>query len=503
MSPVLTFFLNSSRLLSYQLVAFGLLSLSGLSAASAPHPCVIESLASIQARSTYGSAGYFAEASAEHHEVLGKAYREAGSVKKMTGNIQRVSAKDLETDLNRLAPAELGKLVEQGRKEMPKLYYFTSGAGLWSRGGGQVKALIPFNLKALLPEKDFERLVHAGNILNASKSEDVLKLAGRELRSGEELEYVAARILKERKRELGQLIDRARAHEKSLTPIDIKMVNAALQSERCGSYVPFDIWTSEQTHDAIQNYLADFAGGYSKKQFHPNPSFDARIKSALGKYVNESAKRQESHLFGYQVGYHALDLDGKPVKGTPMIGEGAGMAKAYLEESGRAAQLKAMGKTTWVFENIEVVTDLPIGMAAHVKSGKPVSVILVPEKQGYKGGSPFLIERGGQKRLELHEMSALPEEFANGNSYFNSNTIFQSLELAPPKNLGFEVKNAGTGKIVRVKMNAGDITLEAPTSGIGGRIGVEYENFKNYGEFGQNGEKLIDTFRDIWARDIR
>lgn len=465
--------------------------------------CVAENLRAAAARPTYGGSGYFVAATPEKHAALGAVYREAGVVKKLTGDIRRVGPRDLDLDLNALAPAELRKLVEQGQREISKLHYFTSGAGLWSRGGGQVKALIPFNLKALLTDADFARLVTAGDVLNASKSEDVLKLAGRVLRPGEDLEKVASGIIKERKAELSRLLNKARAHEGALNPIDMKMVNVALQSERSGSYVSFDIWTSEQTHEPIRKYLEEFAQGFGMKRFHPDAAVDESIKKALAQYIDQSRRLGETHLFGYQVGYNALDLAGKPVSGTPMIGEGAGMAKAYLEESGRAARLRELGKNTWVFENIEVVTDLPVAMAAHSRGGKPVSVILVPEKPGYKGGSPFIVERAGERRLELHEMSALPDEFASGNSYFNSNTIFQSLDLAPPKNIGFEVKNAGTGKIVRVKMNAGDITLEAPSSGIGGRIGVEYENFKNYGEFGQNGEKLIDTFRDIWKRDIR
>ena len=288
-----------------------------------------------------------------------------------------------------------------------------------------------------------------------------------------------------------------------MNPIDIKLSNVAINSERSNTYIPFDIWTSEQTHDAIRTYLSEFKSGFKKKIFHDDPVHDAKIKNAIQKYLKESDTRGETHVFGFQEGYHALDqATGAPVRETPLIGEGAGMAKDYLEKSGRAAELKRMGKKTWVFENIEVVTDLPLAMGAHSKTRKPVSVILVPQKEGYSGGSPFLVPKGSGHNLELHEMSALPKAFAEGNEFFNSNTIFQSLELPPPSNIGFEVKTFNGRKVVRVKMNAGDVTLDAPTAGIGGRIGVEYENFKNYKEFGQNGSKLIDTFRDIWARDV-
>ena len=409
---------------------------------------------------------------------------------------------DLAVDLNTASKKVLSQLLSTGRQGASRLYYFTSGAGLWSRGGGQVKALIPFNIKDLLTAEQFELLAKSGDIVNASKTEDVLKLAERHLKPGEDAEKVAAKIVEERRKILSDLIAHARRDRRALNPLDMKLVNVAQLSDQAKAYVPFDIWTSEQTHAAIQTYLAEFRGSYRNKVFHPDKAIDAKIKESLGRYLRESDKRGETHLFGYQVGYHALDpATGLAVAETVPIGEGAGMAKAYLEESGRARRLREMGKNTMVFENIEVMTDLSVGMGAHMSTKKPVSVILVPERAGYKGGSPFIVERNGKKSIELHEMSALPEEFATGNSYFNSNTIFQSLDLAPPKNIGFELKNQGGRKIARVKMNAGDITLEAPTAGIGGRIGIEYENFKNYLEFGENGQKLIDTYRNIWTRD--
>lgn len=451
----------------------------------------------------YQSSGDFTKATDDQHDALGKKYLQAGVIKQLEGKIERVQAKDLAVDLNQVSPAAMNDLIQSGRQELPRLYYLTSGAGLWSRGGGQVKALIPFNIKDLLSKEEFAFLVKSGDIANASKIEDVLKLANRELRPGENSENVAADIVAERKVLLSRVIERARLLPDSMNPIDMKIANVAIESKKAKTYIPFDIWTSEQTHEPIRRYLEKFAKDFQTKRFHPNSTIDKQIKSAIGDYVAESAKRGETHLFGYQVGFHALDQKtGKEVKNTALIGEGAGMARAFLDESGRTAALRAQGKGVWVFENIEVITDLPVAMGAYQKAGKPVGVILVPEKPGYKGGSPFLIERNGATNLELHEMSALPEEFANGNPYFNSNTIFQSFDLAPPQNIGFEVKNSGTGKIVRAKMNAGDITHEAPTAGIGGRIGVEYENFKNYLEFGENGSKLIDTYRAIWARDI-
>ena len=477
------------------------------SAATRPAICVSGHLQSIVKSNEpdYKKSGYFVKVSDQKHKQLAERFKKNGVTKELEGDIRRVGQKDLAVDLNAQTPEQARQLLAEGRQKISELYYLTSGAGLWSRGGGQVKALIPFNIKDLLDPKDFEKLLHSGAIASASSPEEVLKLVYGSERfvPGVPVEEHTAELIAKHKNILEQLITKARQNPRSMNPIDIKLSNVALNSERAQTYIPFDIWTSEQTHEPIRAYLAQFKAGFKDKIFHEDPAINAKIKTAIGKYLQESEKRGETHLFGFQEGYHALEqATGAPVTSTPLIGEGAGMAKAYLDESGRAAALGKMGKKTWVFENIEVVTDLPIAMGAHSKAGKPVSVILVPQKPGYSGGSPFLVPKGNGHNLELHEMSALPKSFAEGNEYFNSNTIFQSLALPPPSNVGFEVKTFNGKKVVRVKMNAGDVTLDAPTAGIGGRIGVEYENFKNYKEFGENGSKLIDTFRGIWARDV-
>lgn len=147
-----------------------------------------------------------------------------------------------------------------------------------------------------------------------------------------------------------------------------------------------------------------------------------------------------------------------------------------------------------MFQNIEVFDDLLLRLGAHVMAGKDVSVTLVPQKKGYAGGNPFLVDG----KLRLLEQSAVPAELASGNEYFNANTIVQPLHARPPTTLGFEFKVNNTQ--ARAKQNAGDVTLALDTAGIGGRIGVEYENFKTYDEYRQNGSKTIATYQGIWAR---
>lgn len=446
-------------------------------------PCLAELVTSLHQPSVaYGQTGHFVEAEPEQFKAIVEAYRTHGQVKAIQGKISRVTFKDLAVDMNTLSEAELGRLVALGQKHLSELAYFTSGAGLWTRGGGQVKALIPYNLKALLSSAEFDLVSRSVDLLNTST--------------------VAADLAASREN-LRVLLKKAMADPRALNPLDLKFATVATQSQKAHTYIPFDIWTSEQTHGPIREYLAEFKAGYQKKKFAPDPGVDQKIKAAIRAYFEQSEAKGETHLFGYQAGFHAFDpVTGQPLLKTPLIGEGAGMAKAYLDRSGRTAQLQQMGKKTWVFENIEVNTDLAIGMGAHTQAKTPVSVIVVPEKPGYKGGSPFLVARNGKTSLELHEMSAIPQELGVGNAYFNSNTIFQSLELSPPQRLGFEDKKAGGVAFVRAKMNAGDITQEVQTSGIGGRIGYEYENFKSYADFGLNGEKLIEAFQNVWKRDL-
>jgi len=448
--------------------------------------------------------GFFTRASPAKQAELGAVFLRSGATKKITGKVKRVGEEDIAINLNKSTDAQLAGLVQAGRDGLKELVYFTSGAGLWSRGGGQVKALLPFNLKDLMSAEDFKRLVKLSNILTASSPATILKAAGRQLRSWENSAKIAENILARSKLELDKLVSAVERLPEALNPVDLKLVNVAIQSEKAGTYIPLIIWSSEQTHGKIKSYLDFLKSGFRKKIFDPDPAKNAKIHEVLAKYFAAAKKRDDTHLFGYQVGLHAFDpRTGVPLQGTPAIGEGAGMAKAYMDSSGLTAKLQKEGKTTWVFENIEVITDLPLAMGAHIRAGKPVSVIVVPELPKYKGGNPFMIKKGNEWNMELREQSALPEEYTKDNKWFNSNTIFQPLSIRPPQNVGYEIKNAGAGKIARVKMNAGDVTLENRTAGIGGRIGIEYENFKNYTEFGENGEKLITTYRSIWTRDLK
>lgn len=452
----------------------------------------------------YQHGGIFQIADAASHRRIADIYRRSGTTKTLSGKIRRVTEDDLSVNLEKAAPSALEALAKAGRKELSKLYYFTSGAGLWTRGGRRVKALIPFNMAEFLTPDELRQFLDNADITSVGNPTEVLKAAKRKLQSGENIAEIADAIVQQRSQVLSSLIAKARSNLNAQNAIDLKYPNVAIYSALGQTYIPFDIWTGEQVHSVIGDYLNEFENTYMSKIFHEDAATDAKIKKALAKYIEESHARGETHLFGYQLGYHAFDPESlEPVMTSEAIGEGHGMAKAYLDKLGRTADLLADGKTTWVFENIEVMTDLAVAMGAHVQGGKLISVVLVPEKKGYKGGSPLLIDTGKGWNIELHEQDTLPAEFKAGNIFFNTNTLFADLRLSAPHNFGFELKPFGRQTVIRVKSNVGDITHGFPTAAIGGRIGEEYENLKSLRQLVENGPRLIKAYQARWFRDLQ
>lgn len=417
--------------------------------------------------------------------------------------VQRVTRKDLTIDLDVLSVEELNLYRTSARKNLKELYYFTSGAGLWSRGGGQVKALIPYNIGDFLSASERTTLVELINIAKADSAQKVLDLAQvpRDLHKTETEQ--AADLVKIAKTHVEKIVSNVRKNPRALTVLDMKFVNVAVLSHQGKTFIPFDIWTSQQTHKPIFDYIQNLRQNYKQKVFHQNPNINSRIHQYLSEYFKKADEIGETHIFGYQEGFHGVDpMTGLPVPSTATIGEGAGMAKAYLDKSGRTDELKKMGKNYLLFDNIEVISEIDLVLGAHLQSHKAVSVLLVPQRDGYAGGNPFIFSKPWGKNLELYEMSALPTEFANGNEYFNSNTLIYSLQQKPVRILGFEAKTENGVKFMRVKNNAADITQTQPTAGIGGRIGIDYVNFKSISEFFENGEQLIKAYQNIWSEFI-
>ena len=421
--------------------------------------------------------------------------------------IKRVTNKNLH-DLSVMTSAGIKNLANEGLSHIEELGVITSGAGLWSRGGGSVKALVPYNISTLLGT-DFLEIAKLGKVVAANNSEEIFKLSNinsYEINS-ENIERKAFDIKNHAMEKIKILSAKTIYQLDAINSIDMKFVNLACVFVKTGKYISFDIWTSEQTHKTIQDYVDWLQHNIYRKVFHPDTAINNDIKRSLEKYFKKSRDLGETHLFGYQEGLHAIDVrTGTFRYDTPAIGKGAGSIIKYLENSGRMNVLRSHGKKTLVFENIEVVSDYAPLFASHRRSAKPVSVVLVPQKNGYIGGSPFLVKKAdGDWNIELLEQSVLNEKFKNDNQYFNTNTIFFSTEVKTPETLSFEMKDQNT--IARVKQNMGDVTFDNSTHGIGGRLGhdqkmVEYENFKSFDEYGENGGFYIETFQNRWKEMI-
>ena len=448
--------------------------------------------------------GDFTHAAAREVDALGALYRKSlaeGLAQPPAGEIRRVGEGDLPVNLIAASPVELRAIREEGIRALRSAYYFTSGAGLWSRGGGQVKALVPFNHASLLSPEKVLRLHHANDLVNSASPADALLMSKTPVRAGETEEQVSRRVVDHARSTIDTLIREARSQPRALSPLALKFANVALASRLAETYVPFDIATSEQTHPDIHAFVERFKRDFEGTHFHPEARVQRHIVDSLREYFHQSHLLGETHLFGYQRGFPALHPEsGAPLPDPARIGEGAGRSKGYLDETGRTGRLLGMGKTTMVFENVEVVSDLPLIFGAHARAGRKVSVILVPQRDGLAGGNPFWVKKAdGTENLELHEQSVLPPHLVDGNAFFNSNTILQPLDAAPPTRIGFEIKSQGTQ--ARAKQNSGDVTHDQPTSAIVGRPGFEYENFKYLREYATNGQRLIDTHRALWSED--
>ena len=451
--------------------------------------------------------GYFVPASKEGEKGLTETYLEAkrtgGLTRPPRGEVRRVEPSDLtvslaEMDARNLSPSALKLLRETA--------YFTSAAGLWSRGGGQVKAIIPYNVAELLSPKSFHDLSHASDTVNASSPADVLLIAKVNVPRKSSVESTAQQVVADAKGKIEATLGKCREDPRALNPLSLKFVNVALASGLAETFTPLDFWTSEQTHAAVRDALTRFKKDFGGMEFHPDPAIQARICQALTDYFAQAHALGETHLFGYQVGFHALDPEtGAPLRDTPRIGKGAGEARASLDASGRSGVLRKMGKTHCLFDNIEVLTNLPGVLAGHAQSGRSASFVVVPQQEGCAGGNPFLVVHpGGLVNFELHEQCALPPEFATGNKFFNTNSMVWRFGTNPtplssgPMPQGFEVKGGGRPH-VRAKENAGDGLQDWSTAALLGRLGADYENFKTYPDYKRNGARLIATQRGLWG----
>ncbi len=389
------------------------------------------------------------------------------------------------------------------------LYYMTSGAGLWTRGGGQIKALLPVNFADLIDDPKVLQLLR--------ENTQVPKLPGQSTTFSGMNDTTLSQTLKEflmpltkkdvskpeNRRAVEAIVSAMKQSNKRLNALDVKFLQIATLSLASRNYIQFDIWTSAQTHKAIYTYVTDPGQMLSHLKGHANPLVRELATRALEPYLEVSKELGETHIFGYQRGFFAIDqygvmeaaLDdtytklhmkevGRPtakgraiphkfvlppytqddnaapgdesyLSGLAPLGEGAGMAIPYLRETGRLKTLKERGADSFVFQNIEVFSPLASEnltwktMRDDPNDPKQMGIVVVELLPGYSGGAPFKVDGD----IQLIETSALDEakkeELEKKQVYFNTNTMYQDFDLELPALKGFEGKNATAPKVLR------------------------------------------------------
>jgi hypothetical protein len=426
-------------------------------------------------------------------------------------------SKHLNHDLRRMTRQLERQLLSEGTKASRRLHYFTSAAGLWSRGGGVCKALIPYNLKACLEEGDEAVLRKAAEIMKAKTNHDVLFWENAPVPDGEgtyeDREAAVAQAIVDKQKEIiRQIVTRASMKPHAINALDLKFALGATGSAIAQTYVPMTIWTSDQTQHDVYDFREAVEVSFRNKDFPISNRNRDRLMGSVQDFWSGARAAKDRHILAYQRGFHGLDPSkARFIQNTPLIGEGAGRWLTRLTDTGRLLQLGA-SKTLHQFENIEVVGDRRLCVGAHVLAQRALhkelerdydeasqmSVILSPIPS--IGGTPYMVEKKNRRmRREVHEQSALTKELRDQPAEFlNSNTVFCEgiKENSEP---GWELKNQGTE--VRVKVNVADPTHEYDAAMICGRLGHEYEDFKWIDDYLDKGEAYLAMVGKILERE--
>ena len=436
-----------------------------------------------------------------------------------------------------------------------RTYLITSAGGAWSRGGNQIKALVPLNIADFITDEEKEILLFADKVFKSSKDTDILRtlLSNKEsisiefvmeLYGGDQdslrliqlikpivdespksilqkelLEKICSRtgVTVERihnlalyaKQQLGTkvrpIIEKAQRSPRAINIIDLKLMAVAILSAITHSYYTLDFWTGEHNHQEIRNYIANFKQIYLSKCFSSDPAVNQQIHDALYNYLQASEQLHETFLFGYMELIPPIDIQRSSSDTVVWQDEGAirnapgvNSIIEYLNSTGRIQQLRARGLDTLLFNNLEVLGAIHREIVAHrmVIEADPTvdgTFIFVEKQEGYTGG--FAVVDAFGRKLLL-EQSQVSEDIRNNFTYFNANTLTISFDAVPSEEIGFETKEQGA--IARVKMNLGDLSHVNKTEIVLGAVIQNYINFKSFDHYINNGKKLINEI-DEWT----
>jgi|GEM_PF-4840979 len=408
------------------------------------------------------------------------------------------------------AAAFSSKIASLGYDGFSPLHWFTSGAGNWRRGGGLVKANLPLNLHQVVTPELWTEVVALSEFVSADHTHRRDIYGSAVANQPTYLKYLHVQDIEPAEKRMREIILEAKSSTVAINPLEAKLAQVAVLSAVTRRYIHFDVWSSRATHNEIQTALVDFKANYHYKVFVDDRELNSVIHDMIERYIAASELLNETHLFGYQVEIWPLHPDAtnpQMLFDEAANGEGAGRAFTVMNATGRRAQLKARGVEHWMFQNIEVLSmDLLAQYGAFLKLDKPVGVVVVPEKDGYTGGFPYIEDIDDSSLVRLYEGIGVPKELRSGGpgDYFNTNTIFHSLDLNDVASLDFEPNKPGRrgGRVTLAKISLAHLTHTNLTGLIGDDIGNGYQNFKYLTDYAKDGVATLRLFRQALVREM-
>jgi hypothetical protein len=402
------------------------------------------------------------------------------------------------------------KIAGLGYDGFSPLHWFTSGAGNWRRGGGLVKANLPLNLQQVVTPELWEEVVALSNFVSSDHAHRRDIYGKAVAKQPSYLQYLHVQDIEPAEKRMREIILEAKSSTVAINPLEAKLAQVAVLSAVTRRYIHFDVWSSRATHSEIQAALIDFKENYQYKLFVEDEALNSVIHDMIERYIAASELLNETHLFGYQVEVWPLSPDAlnpQMLFDEAANGEGAGRAYTVMDVTGRRAQLKARGVQHWMFQNIEVLSmDLLAQYGAFLKLDKPVGVVVVPVKDGYTGGFPYVEEIDDGSLVRLYEGIGVPKELSASSpgDYFNTNTIFHSLDLNDVDSLDFEPNKPGRrgGRVTLAKISLALLTHTNRTGLIGDDIGNGYQNFKYLTDYAKDGVATLQLFREALIREL-
>ncbi len=408
--------------------------------------------------------------------------------------------KDLTVNFNTMSKSELKKLQEIGYQNANNIHYIKGAGGLWTRSGlsSVIKVLIPYNLKKILGNKKANEFIQLDIILNEKNFDKVIAAAKRI--------GLATDVSKEALRKMASLkVNRLlkivnKNFKKRIGPVEVGFIKIAEMSKVSNSYIPFDLCTNRHTHNEVLKYVNYFRKNFKNKQFSSNAQRNQEINEALEYYFKLSDGFKDTHVFGFQREIKAMNSKtGDYLPDTMPIGIGAGNIPNDLIQSG---YINKHNRDVFLFDNTEVSSNLPEMFGVHIKFKQDVTILLVPEKEGYVGGKAIWHKSAGdsKERIKLIEGDLLPKNVTDDKDLFNTGTIVFNKKVKLIDEISYETKIENGREVIRVKSTPGSLTLNNSTQVVGGRLSDnpraprDYEHIKTWTDYIMNGANYLKAF---------